>query len=285
LRYNEPGTRLGKDIEALHDMRVATRRMRAALRVFGDYYEPETVMPLQKGLKRTGRALGAVRDLDVFQVKIEDYEAALPEPERGGLDGLLAALDSKEYQRFVERCGQFVETEGLGSLAELLDGDEPRPYRVCDVAPVAVHESLGIVRAYDEWVTIPDVPLARLHALRIACKRLRYTLEFFREVLGPDTRSLIKEVVAMQDHLGSLQDAVVASRILRDYLVWGTWERDAKWTGQTGPETPVVAPGVAAYLAAKQAEIQTLLTGFPGAWHHMIRPEFRLMVAEAVAVP
>ncbi len=300
LLYHEPGTRLGEDIEALHDMRVATRRMRAALRVFGDHYEPRTVAPLRKGLKRAGRALGAVRDLDVFQAKIQDYQAALPESQQGGLDGLLAAfdarrgedrrrmisyLDSEKHGRFVERCGLFVETEGLGSLAALLDGDEPRPYRVCDVAPVAVQERLGVVRAYDEWVTIPDVPLARLHALRIACKRLRYTMEFFREVFGPETRSLIKEVVAMQDHLGDLQDAVVASGILRDYLVWGTWGRDAKWTRQTGPETPVVAPGVAAYLAAKQAEIQTLLAGFPGAWHHLIRPEFRLMVAQASAVP
>ncbi len=72
MLYNEPGTRLGQDPEALHDMRVATRRMRAAFRVFGSYYD-ESVAPYEKGLKQTGGMLGTVRDLDVFRQKILDY--------------------------------------------------------------------------------------------------------------------------------------------------------------------------------------------------------------------
>ena len=50
-RFAELGTRLGEDIEALHDMRVATRRMRAAFRVFGEHFEPKAVAPYLKGLK------------------------------------------------------------------------------------------------------------------------------------------------------------------------------------------------------------------------------------------
>ncbi|MEJ2757266.1 MAG: CYTH domain-containing protein, partial [Anaerolineales bacterium] len=57
MLYHEPGTRLGEDAEALHDMRVATRRMRAAFRLFGDYFDPQVMAPLVKGLKRTGRSL------------------------------------------------------------------------------------------------------------------------------------------------------------------------------------------------------------------------------------
>src|SRR5690606_3507983 len=95
-------------------------------------------------------------------------------------------------------------------------GGEPQPYRVRHVAPVAIYERLAAVRAYDEWVTIPSPPVARLHALRIVCKRLRYAVEFFREALGPEAKILINQVVGMQDHLGELQDAVVASGILRD---------------------------------------------------------------------
>ncbi|MFC2031474.1 CHAD domain-containing protein, partial [Chloroflexota bacterium] len=299
LLYHEPGTRLGEDIEALHDMRVATRRMRAAFRVFGDHYEHNSVAPLKKGLRRTGRALGAVRDLDIFQAKIETYQAGLPESRQGGMDDLLSALtvrrgdarqrmisylDSNKHRRLVGRLDRFVETEGLYSLSSHPGGDDPRPYQVRDLAPVAVYERLAQVRAYDEWVTILNVPLTRLHALRIACKRLRYTLEYFREVLGPGTKSLIKELVVMQDHLGDLQDAVVASGILRDFLVWGTWGRDAKGKRSTGQESPVVAPDVAAYLAAKQSEIQHLLDGFPAVWYGLMRPEFSCLVAEAIVV-
>ena len=68
---HEPGTRKGEDIEELHDMRVATRRMRAALRLFEAFLDPEALRPFLKTLRRTGRTLGAVRDLDVFWEKTE----------------------------------------------------------------------------------------------------------------------------------------------------------------------------------------------------------------------
>jgi CHAD domain-containing protein len=297
MLYHEPGTRLGEDIEALHDMRVATRRMRAAFRVFEDHYEPRVVAPYLKGLKRTGRALGPVRDLDVFRAKIQGYQSTLPESEQGSLEGFLAILeaqreaarermitylDGKKYHRFVDRFGQFVETEGMGSQRVTLDDGVPRPYRVRHVAPVVIYERLAAVRAYDEWVNIPDPPLARLHALRIACKRLRYTLEFFGEVLGPDTQSLIKEIVAMQDHLGAVQDVVVAGGILRGFLERGTWgENDA---GGSFSEAPVDAASVEAYLAAKEAEMQHLLDTFPEAWQQITGTGFSQMVADAVAV-
>ena len=68
---HEEGTRLGEDPEELHDMRVSTRRMRMALRVFADYLDPEVLRPVLRGLRRTGRTLGAVRDLDVFDEKTQ----------------------------------------------------------------------------------------------------------------------------------------------------------------------------------------------------------------------
>jgi CHAD domain-containing protein len=298
MLYNEPGTRLGEDIEALHDMRVATRRMRAAFRTFGDHYKPKAVAPYLKGLRRTGRALGRVRDLDVFREKVQLYQGTLPESQQDSLDSLLAALEARreaarermitylddtKYARFRERFGEFVETEGMGSRPVALDGGEPRPYRVRHVAPVVIYERLAVVRAYDEWVNIPDPPLERLHALRIACKRLRYTLEFFGEVLGPEAKTAIDEVVVMQDHLGALQDTVVASSILGDFLQWGTWGHDAD-RPPPDQETQVSAPGVEAYLAAQQAEMKHLLDTFPEAWQRLKGAEFSRMLAQAVFV-
>jgi transposase-like protein len=71
---HEPGTRLGNDAEALHDMRVATRRMRAAFRVFGSGFRQKSVKPLLAGSRATARALGRVRDLDVFIEKLQQYQ-------------------------------------------------------------------------------------------------------------------------------------------------------------------------------------------------------------------
>jgi CHAD domain-containing protein len=128
----------------------------------------------------------------------------------------------------------------------------------------------------------PDVPLSRYHQLRIASKGLRYALEFFQEVLGPEAGTMIGEVKALQDHLGDLQDAVVASNLLRDFLMWGTWghvesQRKIAWPAET-----VVAPGVAAYLSARQAELQHLVRTFPQVWARFPTPGFSRLLASAL---
>jgi CHAD domain-containing protein len=217
--------------------------------------------------------------------------------EGAGLEGLLAAiegrreaararmvayLDSKKYDRFREDFGRFVATPGKGSRPPRIAGGKPVPYRVGHVAPAAIYERLAAVRAYGEWVCIPEPPLERLHGLRIACKRLRYTLEFFQTVLGPGTGRAINEIVALQDHLGALQDAVVARGILGEFLARGTWGEEAgpptRGGGQEGEGD------VAAYLAFREEEIRHLVETFPGAWQRIEAPEFSGLVAEAVAV-
>lgn len=69
----EKAIRKGEDIEALHDMRVAVRRMRSAARVFEDYLDSRKLEPQINGLRKTLRALGDVRDLDFFREKAEEY--------------------------------------------------------------------------------------------------------------------------------------------------------------------------------------------------------------------
>jgi CHAD domain-containing protein len=126
----------------------------------------------------------------------------------------------------------------------------------------------------------PEVSLTRYHQLRIATKRLRYTLEFFRDVLTPETEDVIKALKKLQDHLGDLQDAVVASNLLRDFLVWGTWghqDDDADW-----PEQPILAPGVAAYLTARQVEIQEKLQTFPTLWRRFQSSDFNQRIASLI---
>jgi len=298
MLFHEAGTRLGEDIEALHQMRVATRRMRFAFRVFGEYLDMKQMAPMIKGLQRTGRALGGVRDLDVFWEKTQRYLDALPPERQGDLDPLravweqererrrermLAYLNSERFACFKESFAAFLETPGAGELPAVSDG-EPRSYRLRHVLPVTVYQRLAAVRAYDEWVAGPDVPLERLHRLRIAAKGLRYTLEFFREVLGPEAEAAIKEIKRLQDHLGDLQDAVVASGLLRDFLTWGTWGHNEGRGGRVRlPSQPIIAPGVAAYLAARQSELQHLLDTFPQAWVRVRGAEFTHLVAASLA--
>ena len=164
---HESGTREGEDAEELHDMRVATRRMRAALRVFDGYVDRAAVKPYLKALRRTGRTLGTVRDLDVFHEKTMRYLGGLPEGHESDLDPLLGAwrterdgaravmidyLDSQPHKRFARRFGEFLETPGAAAV-EPFDADgEPLPRLVRDVLPVVLFERLAAVRAFAEWL-------------------------------------------------------------------------------------------------------------------------------------
>jgi CHAD domain-containing protein/transposase-like protein len=287
---NEPGTRLGEDIEALHDMRVATRRMRAAFDVFGEYYRPKALKAHLKGLRAAGRALGKVRDLDVFMEKAGHYQAGLPEAERPDLAPLLevwqeqrqaarqemlAHLDSPQYQAFVRGFNLFLNTPGAGTLE--VDPGHPAPSRVREVAPAQVYERLAAVRAYAPL--LDSASLEQLHALRIEFKRLRYTLEFFREVLGPEAKAVIEETKLIQDHLGDLNDANVACAILSEFLAgWDERQADLPLGERHSPEALV------AYLAYRHAERHRLLLGFAQAWAEFHREQTRRSLALAVAI-
>ena len=157
------------------------------------------------------------------------------------------------------------------------------PQSVADAVPVAVYERLALVRAYDPWITAPGAPLELFHQLRIACKRLRYTFEFFHEILGDPAKPLIKEMKVQQDHLGALQDAVVACSVLQNFLSWGSWNPPKKNHRTKGLSSgPVIAPGVASYLASRQQQIQDLLKAYPDLWDRLRSMEFTQQVMGAL---
>ena len=291
---HEEGTRLGEDPEELHDMRVSTRRMRMALRVFADYLDPAVLRPVLKGLRRTGRTLGAVRDLDVFYEKTRDYLDGLPEERAADLDGLLVAwsaerdrqrerlvtyLDGRRYHDFLEVAQELLDGPAE-RLAALVTAD-PRPQRVAQVLPGVLYKDMTVVWSFEGRLGGLATPLPRFHALRKACKGLRYTLEFFEDVLGPGAKPLIKKVKGMQDHLGDLQDAVVTSGVLRDYLTWGTWRHSGH--DLPGPVEVIVAPGAGRYLVARQEEMERLILGFPEVWPTIAGSEFSRGLASVIA--
>jgi CHAD domain-containing protein/transposase-like protein len=288
LRH-EPGTRQGDDIEALHDMRVATRRMRAAFDVFGEAFEPEALKRHLKRLRAAGRALGRVRDLDVILEKAAAYVASQPDEARPGLQPLvqywederdtarsqmLEYLNSDKYQRFKTEFNTFVQIPGLG--VQPVAPDRPAVFMVKDVAPGLVYARLEAVRAYE--TVLRNASIAQLHALRIEFKKLRYTVEFFREVLGEQAKAVIEELKRLQDHLGDLHDADVACVIINDFLEqWDAQQAAVPLIERRSPE-PIVG-----YLGARYAERHHLLMGFPQAWERFNQPEFRQNLALAVA--
>jgi CHAD domain-containing protein/transposase-like protein len=286
MLLHEPGSRLGQDIEAVHDMRVATRRMRSALRVFRPFFEPDEIALFRRHLRSIAEVLGEVRDLEVFLDKSRRFAAQHPELDlvllldawQAYLDdarqGLVDELDRKKFARFVKRFHRFLTTPGQGALP--LVAGEPIAYRVAHVVPRLIYERYEQVRGYDSIVAGASLPT--LHALRIEFKRLRYALEFFEEILGPSARSVIKEVKIMQDHLGELNDTQVAITVLNEFI------REIKhhYRGKRRDQRPNL-DGVWAYIAHQQAEQQRLYESFPAAWANFNRPDVRQQLALAVA--
>ena len=282
---NEDGARKGKDIEALHDMRVATRRQRAIFRIVVPYFKRKVVRPFQAELRTLARHLGAVRDLDVLIEAAEAYQSASAldlskalEPlldewrkrRSAARDELVAYLKGDSYQAFTKRYRAFLSSPGTG-VKNPAPGDSAPAHLVRHVLPGEIWGHYGRVRAFETMVPLASVET--IHALRIEGKRLRYLLEFFSEVLRPGVAEAIEAIVALQDHAGELHDTDVTIGLLRDFLM-----RSASTTLD-----PAVADAVGGYLKLKLARLRALRRSLKRPWRRVTSKRFRRILAAAAA--
>ncbi len=225
LLAKEAGARLGDDIEELHEMRVASRRLRAALSLFADVL-PAGVIALQGDLSWLGRVLGAVRDVDVELEQLDNSMATasqaradalaalrplLEEQRRSSRSVMLEALDSSRYTSFVRRFRRTLRAQHARR-----SGPASLPARA--VAPDLIEARFRRFRKRADRIG-PDSPASAYHRLRIDTKRLRYSLEFFAGLYPDRTQRLIRRLVALQDVLGLHQDADISGRRLRRLAV------------------------------------------------------------------
>jgi CHAD domain-containing protein len=282
--------------DAVHDMRVAIRRMRSAIKLLGTYYKKDTALSRhRKTLKALGETLGNVRDLTVFIDSLNAFVKTLPasDPNTIEVDGTVTdkvisdersqawraeldadwqqaekalekLLNSGRYASMVEDFQEFLTTTGAGSR----NIGESRPVQVRHVLPPLIYTDYTTVRAYE--TVLDDASLNTLHALRIACKRLRYTLEFFTDVLGSEASQVIEATKAMQDYLGQIQDAQVHRELLEDYA-------------KHAPNRQTLALLVK-YLEASEAAKRELRDKVPNAWETFAAEAIRQALAQAIAI-
>lgn len=228
MLQHEAGSRIGEDIEEVHVMRVAIRRMRSAFRLLGSYYKRSAIQEYSDDLRHLAWALGQVRDLDVLMGDIREYQATLEAEQQAALqeaidvleqqradarEDLIEVLDSRRYRKFVKAFSGFLTTPEAGARP-LADGIVPTQVR--HVLPGMIYNHLAAVRAYD--TVLPDVPTPTFHSLRIEFKRLRYTVSLFEELLGSQIGDFIDEIKALQDCLGHMNDAATARAHLNTLL-------------------------------------------------------------------
>jgi triphosphatase len=208
-----PGAREGQDPLHVHQMRVATRRMRAAVRLFGDVL-PAEASSLNDGVNWIAGQLGAARDLDVQVRRLREtadelglsealapYGAWLEEQRRRAQADLVSAIESPRFEQLIEQLHQLQGWSLNPELDAPLFDDAPQRLRG------TYRQLRKRARAIDD-----HSPTTELHKVRIRAKRLRYAAEFFEVAYGKPAQRLAGLLVSLQDKLGSLQDGVVSGQ-------------------------------------------------------------------------
>lgn len=254
---HDPGVRLGDDPEDLHQLRVATRRLRAFLRAARPLLVPEWAGELRDELGWLGRALGPVRDLDVLIEHLRAEAGRLDPDDRRALEGvferleqereqargeLIAALESDRYLALLDRIEQAAELPHVRDEERTLPSLWRREWKRLRSAVAA----LG-----------PEPSDEELHDARIRAKRARYAAELAGATLGREGERFVGRAKRLQDTLGEHQDAVVAEERVRALL------RGSRATG-----TAFAAGRLVERQRARRAAARA---GFASAWESLER--------------
>ena len=262
----EAEARSWTDIEGVHQMRVAFRRMRSALRVFRSAIPRPVTAPWADEMRWLANQLGPARDLDVFIAEGLDLMVGkLPLPGQEKLTALTQQrraqayenvrlmLDSDRYACFKQNFGAWLETRTW------LEGDLQDKHRqrlAANVIPFArklLDKQERQVQAAGDHVNQDSAQ--EMHQLRIECKKLRYAVEFFNSLFkGMD--GFISHLKQLQDLLGIMHDVAVMHHLLEALLA-----------GQSDPELLQYAGGLVGWRTRQYYEIKD---SFNDRWEEFI---------------
>ncbi len=240
----------GRDPEGVHDMRVASRRLRAALGLFAPWLGKKQVQQAGRSLRRLTRALGTVRELDVLRIRLDEL-ASRASPERKlaieTIDSRIARGRVRARARMIKAFGS-IDLDQLdarlrdlagappawaleGSEASGLDAgipwnnpsghttpDEPIETLIAQLAPEVAETARVIVETQ-----VPGEHGSReasdvLHDIRIRAKKLRYQLEIIAPHRGAEAAHLVETLKGLQDHLGDFHDDAVLDELLAENI-------------------------------------------------------------------
>ena len=268
------GVRAAEDIECIHRMRVATRRMRTALTLFSDCFPKQDYKKIQKDVRKVTRALGEARDLDV---QLEVIEAALeefPNPVfQPGIKRLKLRLTQRraEVQQHVDAAMDKMLADHLierleAWAAPLLEQSKsvylytPALYQL---AFRGIQVRIDELLSHVPYITDPQ-NVQELHAMRISAKRLRYAMETFEELYGGQLKPFITTARKLQDQLGAIHDLDVWIVMIPQFIE----EERARIVGYFGNVRPLrrLLPGLEAFRQSRIALREAGYANFLKEW-------------------
>lgn len=246
---NENAILRARDVEGVHQMRVAIRRLRSAISAFGGAYDHGEIARIKGELSWLAKTLGMARDWDVFlerSVKpvqtafpgdsgLDELTAATRNARRTAWESVLITLESERYRVLMIDIAAAVSgaawTGSNGVHAER-SLDEPSPYDrpIAKTARKCLHKRLRKVRRLGGRIEELSVP--ERHEMRIALKRLRYAADFLQSCFErkPAARYL-SALSKLQDVFGELNDAAMAEQMVAQLLEGGAQGPDLPRAG------------------------------------------------------
>lgn len=215
------------DPEDIHDLRVASRRLREGLLLFAPCYVAENMVIFIKKLKQVTRLLGDMRNTDEAILFFSELADELGEPCRSGLEQL-ALQFRKSRKRGLKRLKtglrEIMPKSQLNLFREVINS--PTLFNTPDksvdlLAPLTGFAGCSLDgRLSDVLKLLPDArqpgEIEAQHLLRIAVKHYRYRMEMLSFLIGPGYEELLTEVKGYQDVLGKMHDLDVFAGIVRD---------------------------------------------------------------------
>lgn len=226
LQCNHAGLLTGNDVEYVHQMRVALRRLRSAIGLFARIAPTLRESPLIEEMRWLAGELGEARDWDVFitetlppilvatlddapLLKLRNQALTI---DAAANDKARAAAAAQRYQRLLLSLGAWLNREAWrDGLSKKQRAALDRPIHAWAPKLLGKRHRQLLARGAD----LAALSATERHALRIAGKKLRYAAEFLSHLFpGPNTQPFLKALSALQDSLGVLNDHVVTHSLL-----------------------------------------------------------------------
>lgn len=287
------GALMSDDIEHVHRLRVASRRLRNGLGLFRDCLSPKIFKAYQKHIRRITKALGKARDLDIqIECVTQQYGLLLDANLKPGYERLLLRLKqerTKAQQKVVGALNylqgnQILETmrshlELMAFTAENMHLYTPSLYKK---SLKAIGDRLDDFLSYEADIHQPE-NIEKLHAMRISGKHLRYTMEIFAPIYDDALLPFVRYMKEIQDQLGEIHDADVWLDWLQKFIR-KEQKRIEDYFGDSEPLKELL-PGFEDLIENRRNARELEYQSFLAAWTHIQQENVWAKIREILQTP
>lgn len=286
------GVRKSEDIEYIHRMRVASRRLRSALGIFIGILPEKKQAVWIRHIRKLTRALGEARDTDVQIDLVSQIYRGVKDPKcKPGLNRILLRLTQQRDRLQADVFSALNDLEKSKVCPQIQSRFSPLASDTKDYTPPLyqlsysiINEKLNNFLSYEVYLRQPD-NTAMLHEMRIAAKRLRYSMEIFAPIYSDELSQPLQAARKSQQFLGDIHDCDVWIAFLPGFEEKER-QRIHKFYGHNRPLYRIT-PGIQYFLQNRTTTREKALRDFLKVWRKWREQEIWLSLRETIllAVP